>query len=91
MKRTIVAAVAGCIALTVVADGPRVERRKPLTANVGVVSVGLDTYWDQCPGLLKDMQEKEQVFVRKLKSHQVKVTRSGCRTTRRRRTRSFPR
>ena len=77
MKRTIVAAVAGCIALTVVADGQRVERRKPLTANVGVVSVGLDTYWDQCPGLLEDMQEKEQVFVRKLKSHQVKVTSFG--------------
>ena len=77
MKRTIVAAVVGCIALTVVADGQRVERRKPLTANVGVVSVGLDTYWDQCPGLLKDMQEKEQVFVRKLKSHQVKATSFG--------------
>ena len=77
MKRTIVAAVVGCVVLTLVADGPRVERRKPLTANVGVVSVGLDTYWDQCPGLLKDMQEKEQVFVRKLKSHQVKTTSFG--------------
>ena len=26
------------------ADSPRVARRKPLTANVGVVSVGFDTY-----------------------------------------------
>ena len=38
-----------------VSDSPRVERRKPLTANVGVVSVGLDTYWKQCPGLYDDM------------------------------------
>ncbi len=57
--------------------GPRVERRKPLTANVGVVSVGLDTYWKQCPGLLDDMVKKEDVFVRKLDSHGVKVTRFG--------------
>ncbi|MBR2838731.1 MAG: hypothetical protein IKE55_08110, partial [Kiritimatiellae bacterium] len=43
---------------------PRVERRKPLTANVGVVSVGLDTYWKQCPGLYDDMVKKEDAFVR---------------------------
>ena len=45
---------------------PRVERRKPLTANVGVVSVGLDTYWKQCPGLYDDMVKKEDAFVRML-------------------------
>ena len=45
-------------------DGLKVERRKPLTANVGVVSVGLDTYWKQCPGLYEDMVKKEDVFVR---------------------------
>ena len=33
-----------CIADTSAAD-LKVPRRKPLTANVGVVSVGLDTYW----------------------------------------------
>ena len=44
------------------ADSPRVARRKPLTANVGVVSVGLDTYWKQCPGLLEDMLKKEGRF-----------------------------
>jgi len=55
----------------------KVPRRKPLTANVGVVSVGLDTYWKQCPGLLEDMVKKEDVFVRKLEGHQVRVTRFG--------------
>ena len=55
----------------------RISRRKPLTANVGIVSVGLDTYWKQCPGLLEDMVKKEDVFVRKVAAHQVKVSRFG--------------
>ena len=55
----------------------RIPRRKPLTANVGVVSVGLDTYWKQCPGLIDDMIKKEDVFVKKLEAQQVKVTRFG--------------
>lgn len=55
----------------------RIPRRKPLAANVGVVSVGLDTYWTQCPGLLDDLKKKEDVFVRKLAAHQVTVTRFG--------------
>ena len=54
-----------------------VDRRKPLTANVGVVSVGLDTYWAQCPGLLEDMRKKEDAFVRKLDGCSVSVTRFG--------------
>ena len=54
-----------------------ISRRKPLTANVGLVSVGLDTYWKQCPGLLDDMKRKEDVFARKVEAHQVKVTRFG--------------
>ena len=40
-----------------------VKRRKPLAASIGVVSVGLDTYWTQCPGLLDDMRRKEDAFV----------------------------
>ena len=59
------------------ADSPRVARRKPLTANVGVVSVGLDTYWKQCPGLLEDMMKKEGRFADRIAAHQVKVTRFG--------------
>ena len=63
--------------VAVAGEGPRIPRRKPLTANVGIVSVGLDTYWKQCPGLLEDMVKKEDVFVRKVAAHQVKVSRFG--------------
>lgn len=45
---------------------PHVNRRKPLAANIGLVSVGLDTYWAQCPGLLDDMRRKEDAFAEKL-------------------------
>ena len=45
---------------------PHVNRRKPLAANIGLVSVGLDTYWAQCPGLLDDMRRKEDAFAAKL-------------------------
>ena len=77
MHKTFIFEILAICCLTVVADVPRVERRKPLTANVGVVSVGLDTYWKQCPGLCEDMMKKEQVFVRQLKAHQVEVTSFG--------------
>ena len=56
---------------------PCIPRRKPLDANIGVVSVGLDTYWKQCPGLLEDMQRKEDAFVRKLDGLSLSVTRFG--------------
>ena len=76
-RRMVVWAALCAVAFAAFAEGPRVARRKPLTANVGVVSVGLDTYWKQCPGLLEDMVKKEGVFVEKLAAHQVKVTRFG--------------
>ena len=53
-------------AAAITTDVLKVERRKPLTANIGVVSVGLDTYWKQCPGLYDDMVKKEDAFVRML-------------------------
>ena len=59
------------------ADPARVKRRKPLTANVGVVSVGLDTYWRQCPGLYDDMLKKADVFEKRVEAHGVKVTSFG--------------
>ena len=77
MNRLAVVAVAAIITIPAFADVQRVERRKPLTANVGVVSVGLDTYWRQCPGLLEDMIKKEAVFADQIAAHQVKVTRFG--------------
>ena len=76
-RRMVVWAALCAVAFAAFAEGPRVARRKPLTANVGVVSVGLDTYWKQCPGLLEDMVKKEGVFAEKLAAHQVKVTRFG--------------
>ncbi|MBQ6137792.1 MAG: L-fucose/L-arabinose isomerase family protein [Kiritimatiellae bacterium] len=68
--------IATCTALGA-ADSPRIERRKPLTANIGVVSVGLDTYWKQCPGLYEDMLKKAAVFEKRVESHQAKVTSFG--------------
>ena len=76
--RNVVAFICLACALALsAADVMRVERRKPLTANVGVVSVGLDTYWKQCSGLLEDMMKKEDVFIGKLNAHSVKVSRFG--------------
>ena len=70
--------VAVCFAVNADSDSPRVERRKPLTANIGVVSVGLDTYWKQCPGLYDDMVKKEDAFVRMLEGGlSLKIHRFG--------------
>ena len=44
----------------------KIERRKPLTANVGILSVGLDTYWEQFPGLLDEMTRKTAVLIGKV-------------------------
>lgn len=51
----------------------KIERRKKLNANVGVISVGLDTYWSQFPGLLEEMNRKTSVFVEKLNRNSVTV------------------
>ncbi len=75
-KNSIVSILAICCT-AVLADVQRVERRKPLTANIGVVSVGLDTYWKQCPGLYEDMLKKAAVFEKRVESHQAKVTSFG--------------
>ena len=77
MRRFVTFIAAVSVAVVFAADVEKVERRKPLTANVGVVSVGLDTYWKQCPGLLADMMKKEDIFIGKLTSHSVKVSRFG--------------
>ena len=77
MKRIVLAICSVALLLPSFAADLRIPRRKPLTANVGVVSVGLDTYWKQCPGLLDDMVKKEDVFVGKLKQQSVEVTRFG--------------
>ena len=75
-KKAISVALAVCCVVAM-ADQTRIERRKPLTANVGVVSVGLDTYWKQCPGLYEDMLKKAAVFENRIAAHQVKVSSFG--------------
>ena len=77
MHRIVLSVILSLSVAAALADSPRVARRKPLTANVGVVSVGLDTYWKQCPGLLEDMLKKEGRFADRIAAHQVKVTRFG--------------
>ena len=55
----------------------QIARRKPLTAEVAVISVGLDTYWGQFPGLLEEMNKKTQVLLKKLEKNQVHVSDFG--------------
>lgn len=51
----------------------QIARRKPLTANAAVISVGLDTYWQQFPGLIEEMNKKTAVFLKKLEANSVKA------------------
>ncbi|MBO4305235.1 MAG: L-fucose/L-arabinose isomerase family protein [Lentisphaeria bacterium] len=55
----------------------QVARRKPLTAEIAVFSVGLDTYWKQFPGLLEEMKRKTSILLKKLEGNQVHVTDFG--------------
>lgn len=55
----------------------RIERRKKLTADIGVFGVGHHTYWQQFDGLLDDMHRKLDVFVEKVEAHDVQVTNFG--------------
>jgi len=54
-------------------DSISIERRKPLQANVGVFGVGFWKYWDQFEGLLEEMHEKQNKFIRKLEKQNVQV------------------
>ena len=51
----------------------KIPRRKPLTANVGMFSVSLDTYWSQFPGLREEMNAKSEILKRKLAANSVVV------------------
>ena len=46
------------VAATAAEANKIIPRRKPLTANVGIVGVGLDTYWKQFDGLRDVMMDK---------------------------------
>ena len=55
----------------------RIERRKPLTAHIGIVAVGHHVYWDQFDGLLDELLGKLNILVTKVEQHAVKVTSFG--------------
>ena len=51
----------------------KIKRRKELTANVGILAVGHHAYWAQFDGLLDKLNNKLDIFKRKVKSHGVNV------------------
>jgi L-arabinose isomerase len=54
-----------------------VPRRKPLTANVGILGVGHDTYWAQFDGLLKELMGYLGVFEKQVQACGVKTVNFG--------------
>lgn len=78
MKRTIIAicAFALCGWAFAAPQNP-VERRKPLSAKVGIVGVGLDTYWKQFDGLREVMLKKLDTFEAKVKANGVETVSFG--------------
>ncbi|UKI31336.1 MAG: L-fucose/L-arabinose isomerase family protein [Lentisphaeria bacterium] len=55
----------------------KISRRKPLTARAGLMGIGLDTYWEQFPGLLDELMKKMGILERKLSARQVEVISFG--------------
>ena len=55
----------------------KVPRRKPLNARIGVMSIGLDTYWKQFDGLLDELLKKTDVFKRKVTALSAEVVDFG--------------
>ena len=55
----------------------RVARRKPRTANVGILGVGFHKYWPQFDGLLDQMKRKLEIFVDKVTRSPVQATNFG--------------
>jgi len=51
----------------------QIERRRPLTGNVGIFAVGHDTYWPQFEGLLDDLMKYHGIFKRKVEANGVNV------------------
>ncbi len=51
----------------------KIARIRPLSANIGVLGVGLDTYWDQFDGLFDEMLKKMAAFNQKLAKYPVTV------------------
>ncbi len=56
---------------------PRIARRKPRAANIGVFGVGHHTYWGQFDGLLDEMHHKLEILVERVGRQGVSVTNFG--------------
>ncbi len=54
-----------------------IERRKPLEARVGILSVGHHVYWGQFDGLLEDMEGKARTLEAKVFANGVEVINFG--------------
>ena len=55
----------------------KIERRKPLSARVGVIGVGHYTYWVQFEGLRDGMLKKIDILKQRISSYQVEVVDFG--------------
>jgi L-arabinose isomerase len=55
----------------------QIQRRKPLTANVGIFGVGLDIYWEQFPGLKEGLLDYMDVFEQQVQINNVKTINFG--------------
>ncbi len=79
MKRILVVLITFIILsqFAISAEKSSIERRKPLTAKIGIVGVGLDTYWGQFEGLKDIMLKKLSSFEDKVKSHKVETVNFG--------------
>jgi L-arabinose isomerase len=58
-------------------DRPRIPRRKPRTAHVGIFGVGHYNYWPQFEGLLEVMHHKLEELANKVRAQDVQVTNFG--------------
>lgn len=54
-----------------------VTRRKKRTANIGIFGVGFHKYWPQFDGLLDKLTGKLNIFIDRVKAHEVQVTSFG--------------
>ena len=54
-----------------------ITRRKKRTANVGIFGVGFHKYWSQFDGLLDELTGKLNIFIDRVKAHEVQVTSFG--------------
>jgi len=56
---------------------PRIARRKPRTARIGVFGVGHHTYWGQFPGLHDEMLAKIEILVGRVAATGATATNFG--------------